>query len=58
MSKPTAKQRAKRADFLMNWFLSVFNGLKAPFPRKSLKGVAALMEEHLAGTNYRKPPRT
>jgi len=43
----TAKQKVHRAAFLMNWFLSVFEGRKAPFPRRSFKGVAHYMEQFL-----------
>lgn len=43
----TAKQEVHRAAFLMGWFLSVFKGRKAPFPRRSFKGIAHLMEQFL-----------
>lgn len=43
----TDKQKIHRAAFLMNWFLKVFNGRKAPFPRRSFKGVAHYMEQLL-----------
>jgi hypothetical protein len=49
------KKREHRGDYLMNWFLEVFNGRKAPFPRKCFKAIACLMEEHLAsGGEYAK----
>jgi hypothetical protein len=58
-----AKQRLRRAEFLTNWFLSVFNGRKAPFPRRCFKGVASMMEEMLADggqykEKYQKSPTT
>lgn len=50
----TAKQRLQRAEFLTNWFLEVFKGRKAPFPRRCFKGIAHHMEELLAsGGQYR-----
>jgi len=53
-----AKQRLRRAEFLANWFLSVFNGRKAPFPRRCFKGVASMMEELLAdGGQYKEKYR-
>jgi hypothetical protein len=44
----TIKQRLHRAEFLTNWFLEVFKGRKAPFPRRCFKGIAQHMEELLA----------
>ena len=44
----TVKQRLKRAEFLTNGFLEVFNGRKAPFPRRCFKGIAQYMEALLA----------
>jgi hypothetical protein len=50
----TAKQRLQRAEFLTNWFLEVFKGRKAPFPRRCFKGIAHHMEELLAsGQQYK-----
>jgi len=58
----TAKQKVHRAAFLMNWFLKVFNGRKAPFPRRSFRGIAHLMEQFLKECQQRStpvvPPRT
>jgi len=42
-----AKQKTQRAAFLMNWFLKVFHGRKAPFPRRSFRGIAQHMEQFL-----------
>ena len=55
----TAKQRLQRAEFLTNWFLEVFKGRKAPFPRRCFRGIALHMEELLASggqyqTKYKK----
>ena len=44
----TVKQRLHRAEFLTNWFLEVFMGRKAPFPRRCFRGIAQHMEELLA----------
>jgi hypothetical protein len=44
----TNKQRLQRAEFLANWFLEVFKGRKAPFPRRCFKGIAQHMEELLS----------
>ena len=50
----TAKQRLHRAEFLSNWFLEVFNGRKAPFPRRCFKGIAQHMKAMLAsGGQYK-----
>ena len=50
----TDKQRLQRAEFLTNWFLKVFNGRKAPFPRRCFKGIAQHMEELLSsGGQYK-----
>ena len=50
----TAKQRLHRAEFLTNWFLEVFKGRKAPFPRRCFNGIAQHMEELLrAGGQYK-----
>ena len=50
----TIKQRLQRAEFLNNWFLEVFNGRKAPFPRRCFKGIAYHMQELLAsGGQYK-----
>lgn len=50
----TAKQRLQRAEFLANWFLEVFKGRKAPFPRRCFKGIVYYMEEPLArGGQYK-----
>ena len=54
-NRTTIKQRLQRAEFLTNWFLEVFNGRKAPFPRRAFKGIAHHMEELLAsGGQYEK----
>lgn len=51
----TAKQRLQRAEFLTNWFLEVFKGRKAPFPRQCFKGIAQHMKELLAsGGQYKR----
>jgi len=51
----TVKQRLQRAEFLANWFLEVFKGRKAPFPRRCFKGIAQQMETLLAsGGQYQK----
>jgi hypothetical protein len=51
----TAKQRLQRAEFLANWFLEVFKGRKAPFPRRCFRGIARHMEELLAsGGQYKR----
>jgi hypothetical protein len=42
-------QRERRAEFLIKWFLDVFNGRKAPFPRRCFRGIAFHMEEFLKG---------
>lgn len=46
---------AKRGDYLINWFLSVFDGRKAPYPKHAFHGLAHHMREHLArnGSAYR-----
>ena len=50
----TGKQRLHRAEFLTNWFLEVFKGRKAPFPRRCFKGIAQHMEDFLAsGGRYK-----
>lgn len=50
----TAKQRRMRGEFLMNWFLEVFNGVKAPYRRRNFKGIAHQMETLLAsGGQYK-----
>ena len=50
----TVKQRLQRAEFLTNWFLEVFKGRKAPYPRRCFKGIAHHMEELLArGGQYK-----
>jgi len=50
----TAKQRRMRGEFLINWFLEVFNGVKAPYRRRNFAGIAAHMEELLAsGGQYK-----
>jgi hypothetical protein len=50
----TDKQRLHRAEFLANWFLEVFKGRNAPFPRRCFKGIARHMEELLAsGGQYK-----
>jgi hypothetical protein len=38
-------QREQRAEFLIKWFLDVFNGRKAPYPRRCFRGIAYHMEE-------------
>lgn len=43
-------QREQRAEFLMKWFLDVFNGRKAPHPRRCFRGIAYHMEEFLKGS--------
>jgi len=42
-------QREQRAEFLIKWFLDVFNGREAPFPRRCFRGIAFHMEEFLKG---------
>jgi hypothetical protein len=42
------ESRLHRAEFLIRWFLSVFNGRKAPFPRYAFHGIASLMQDFLA----------
>ena len=54
MAKTKRSIRERRADFLMNWFLQVYDGRKAPFPRRSFRPVANLMREHMAGSDYTK----
>jgi hypothetical protein len=50
----TIKQRLQRAEFLTNWFLEVFKGRKAPFPRRCFRGIAQHMEKLLAsGEQYK-----
>ncbi len=50
----TDKQRLQRAEFLTNWFLEVFKGRNAPFPRRCFKGIAQHMEELLtSGGQYK-----
>lgn len=50
----TSKQRLQRAEFLTNWFLEVFTGRKAPFPRRCFNGIARHMEALLAsGGQYK-----
>ncbi len=44
----TVKQRLQRAEFLANWFLEVFKGRKAPYPRRCFKGIAKHMEDLLS----------
>jgi hypothetical protein len=52
MAKQRRTIREKRADCLLNWFMKVYDGRKAPLPRRSLRGIACLMREHLAGSDY------
>lgn len=52
MAKTRRTVREKRADFLLNWFLKVYDGRKAPLPRRAFRGIASLMREHLAGSDY------
>lgn len=46
---------AKRGDYLINWFLSVYDGRKAPYPKYAFHGIAKYMRDHLAreGSAYR-----
>lgn len=48
------KERLNRAEFLMNWFLEVFEGRKAPFPRYCLKGISFHMKELLKNSKQYK----
>lgn len=41
-----------RAEFLIKWFLNVFNGRKAPFPRRCFKGIACHMENLLSDKKH------
>ena len=43
-------QREQRAEFLMRWFLDVFNGHKAPYPMRCFRGIAFHMQEFLDGS--------
>jgi hypothetical protein len=43
-------QRERRAEFLIKWFLDVFNGHKAPYPQRCFRGIAFHMQEFLAGS--------
>lgn len=40
-------QREQRAEFLIRWFLDVFNGHKAPYPGRCFRGIAFHMDEFL-----------
>jgi hypothetical protein len=53
--KMTDKQKVHRAAFLMNWFLKVFNGRKAPFPKQCFKGIGTYMEMFLKDCNKYQP---
>jgi len=33
-------QREQRAEFLIKWFLDVFENRKAPYPRRCFRGIA------------------
>lgn len=39
--------KEQRAEFLIKWFLDVFDGRKAPFPKKAFNPVANQMREWL-----------
>lgn len=43
-------QRERRAEFLMKWFLDVFNGHKAPYPSRCFRGIAFHMQEFINGS--------
>jgi hypothetical protein len=43
-------QRELRAEFLIRWFLDVFQNRKAPYPRRCFRGIAYHMEEFLQGS--------
>jgi hypothetical protein len=43
----TKQQNLDRAAFLIRWFLKVYGGRKAPFPRKCFRGMAHHMEQFL-----------
>jgi len=49
----TEKQRLHRAEFLINWFLEVFNGRYAPYPHRCFAGIANQMRVLLSiGGSY------
>ncbi len=41
-------KREQRAQFLIKWFLDVFEGHQAPYPRKCFQGIALHMKDWLA----------
>lgn len=43
-------QREQRAEFLIRWFLDVFENRKAPYPRRCFRGIAYHMKEFLDGS--------
>ena len=42
--------REQRAEFLMKWFLDVFENRKAPYPSRCFRGIAFHMKEFLKGS--------
>jgi hypothetical protein len=43
-------QREGRAEFLMKWFLDVFDNRKASYPSRCFRGIAYHMEEFLSSS--------
>jgi hypothetical protein len=46
--KTSPRIAVRRAKFLINWFVGVFEGRKPPYPEKAFRGLVSLMKEWLA----------